>query len=750
MRIPFETGIVLTALLAFALQVHARPDAQVLVDWNARIFAAAEAEDRFLALKGVRTAAMMHLAIHDAINCVERRYGVYILHADGNRADALAAATQAAYAIAVDQYPARRGEWDARRTRWLDEIDDGAAKDKGIALGNAAAAAVLVRRANDGWNGEAAYQFHPMAPGVYAEFNEHSGTPQGFVFGAGWAVVKPFALQSPSQFRSPPPPDIRSAEYTHAFDEVKELGRFGSRSRTADQTHLAMWWKDFAENSHNRLARQLVTVEQPDLWIAARLFALLNVSLMDAYISVFDNKFHYNHWRPFTAIRWADHDGNPATVVDADWNNTHRHTYAFPSYPSAHGTACAAAMTVFADTFGNERYFKMSTPQVDAAGPMSEKIPMKPPTRSYDSFSAAARECALSRVYLGIHFRYDSIEGVRLGRRIGDYITRRYLRAANWRRAALGSIELEYQLRGTGEPVVFVHGGIFADWFEPLVSEPALRDAHRLLTYHRLGYAGSSRASDNATIPAQARQLGELLAHLSLRRVHVVGHSSGALIAIQLALDSPATVSSLTLLEPALTIAGNSSPGILSAVASYRSGRRDIAIDAFMRAVAGQGYRATLDRVLPRAMDQAMTDAPTFFEQELPAVRAWSFTTDEAQGLRAPVLLVTGGLSDEISPIWRQRQELLLRLIPRAEPYILPGATHLLQLQNPGDLARRIAAFTAARKRRMATWRPGGVVLRSCADLIQCQRQTWRPHEIVTPLHSSSSLVGDARPLAGR
>jgi hypothetical protein len=430
MKIPFQKTIALAALLLFTAQAPASPDAQVLVAWNARVLAAAESEDRFLTLKGVRTAAMMHLAIHDAINCIERHYGAYAYRAAGKHADILAAATQAAYAVAVDQFPSRRAEWDALRNRWLDQVDDGPAKQKGLALGDAAAAAVLVRRANDGWNNEAAYRFQPMAPGVYAEFNEHSGTPQGFVFGAGWATVKPFALRSPSHFRSPPPPEIRSHAYSRAFQEVKEFGRYQSRSRSADQTHLALWWKDFAENSHNRLARRLVTDEQPDLWVSARLFALLNVSIMDAYISVFDNKFHYNHWRPFTAIRWAEHDGNAATVAEPDWNNTHRHTYAFPSYPSAHGTACSAAMTVFADTFGNDRYFSMSTPQVDAAGPLSEKISMKPPVRAFDSFSAAARECALSRVYLGIHFRYDSLEGLRLGRRIGGHVTAHYLRAA--------------------------------------------------------------------------------------------------------------------------------------------------------------------------------------------------------------------------------------------------------------------------------------------------------------------------------
>jgi hypothetical protein len=430
MRIPDKKCIALAALFVVAAPAFAEPDSQVLVAWNARVLAAAEAEDRFLTLKGVRTAAMMHLAIHDAINCIDRRYRAYAYHADGKRADTLAAATQAAYTVALDQYPALRAEWVALRNRWLGQVDDGPAKEKGLALGDAAAAAVLVRRANDGWNSEAAYRFLPMGPGVYAEFREHSGTPQGFVFGAGWATAKPFALRSPSQFRSPPPPDIRSHAYTRAFDEVKEVGRYQSRARTPDQAHLAMWWKDFAENSHNRLARRLVTDEQPNLWVSARLFALLNVSIMDAYISVFDNKFHYNHWRPFTAIRWAEHDGNAATIAEPDWNNTHRHTYAFPSYPSAHGTACSAAMTVFADTFGNDRYFKMSAPQVDAAGPLSEKIAMKPPVRSFDSFSSAARECALSRVYLGIHFRYDSIEGAKLGRRIGDHIISHNLRAA--------------------------------------------------------------------------------------------------------------------------------------------------------------------------------------------------------------------------------------------------------------------------------------------------------------------------------
>ena len=169
-------------------------------------------------------------------------------------------------------------------------------------------------------------------------------------------------LRSQDQFRSPPPPNINSAQYTKAFNEVKEYGSSESKVRTKDQAHLAMWWKDFVENSHNRLARQLVIKENLELWETARVFALLNMTIYDAYVNVFDNKFYYNHWRPYTAIRWAANDENPNTEADTEWNNLHKHTYAFPSYPSAHGTASTAAMTVFANTMGtgNIYSFKMS------------------------------------------------------------------------------------------------------------------------------------------------------------------------------------------------------------------------------------------------------------------------------------------------------------------------------------------------------------------------------------------------------
>lgn len=388
------------------------------------------AEDGLLTLKGLRTAALMHIAIHDALNAIKPLYSIYTFEAERPNAHPVASTVQAAYDVAISQFPDKKAIFDAELNKWLASVEDGEHKTEGIALGKAAASKILESRANDKWNGEADYMWHPMAPGVYAEFNEHSGTPEGFIFGAGWAAAVPFLLNSQDQFRSPPPPEINSEAYTKAFNEVKAYGRYESEVRTQDQAHLAMWWKDFVENSHNRLARELVVKEKRNLWEAARVFALLNMTVYDAYINVFDNKFYYNHWRPYTAIRWAANDENPDTEPDLEWNNLHKHTYAFPSYPSAHGTASSAAMTVLANTLGTgDNYaFTMTTEEVDKAGPFSGKVKMNPPTRSFNRFSEAGLEASMSRVYLGIHFRYDSEEGHQLGIKIGEFANQHFLK----------------------------------------------------------------------------------------------------------------------------------------------------------------------------------------------------------------------------------------------------------------------------------------------------------------------------------
>ena len=173
------------------------PRRALLVSWNARLLATAEAEDRFLTLKGVRTAAMMHLAVHDALNAIDPRFGAMPMTARPRRGSGCG---RVAGGLRHRQRPvprATRRLGGAARARH-ERMRDRKAREAGIALGEAAAQAVLAKRAADRWDNTATYTFHPMAPGVYAEFNEHSGTPQGFVFGAGWATVEPFALQSPT------------------------------------------------------------------------------------------------------------------------------------------------------------------------------------------------------------------------------------------------------------------------------------------------------------------------------------------------------------------------------------------------------------------------------------------------------------------------------------------------------------------------------------------------------------------------
>ena len=414
--------MILLLMLVFSATPVRAANAAPVVEWNAAVLAVAEAEDGFLTLKGLRTVTMMHLAMHDALSATGTGYEPYALQERVSDASPIAAVSQAAFVVASSQYPDSRSAFAKLRDRVQAGVTERVQLEAGRALGTRAAESILSARQGDGWDTEAAYQWHPMAPGVYAEFQEHSGTPQGFIFGPGWAKARGFALERPDQFRVPPPPDIESSAYTAAFDEVKTLGRFQSIRRTPDQTHLALWWKDFSENSHNRLARDLVMREALSLDASVRLFALLNMAIYDAYVSSFENKFHYNHWRPYTAIRWADNDGNPETVQESTWTNTHRHTYAFPSYPSAHGTACAAAMSALAHVFGDDYAFTMRTDTVDLAGPFSGKIEMHPATRSFERFSDAARECGASRVYLGIHFRYDAVAGVRLGEQVGGQV----------------------------------------------------------------------------------------------------------------------------------------------------------------------------------------------------------------------------------------------------------------------------------------------------------------------------------------
>lgn len=264
-----------------------------------------------------------------------------------------------------------------------------------------------------------------------------------------------------------------------------------------------------------------------------------------------------------------------------------------------------------------------------------------------------------------------------------------------WERARLPEVTLEYRMTGSGDAVVFIHGGLFADGLEPLARSRVLQAGHQILEWHRVGYARSGPATGHAAITEQAAQLVQLMQWAGMTRAHVVGHSSGGLIALQLALDHPERVASLVLLEAALPVPGVASPGIAQALQAHERGDRIGAVDIFMRSVAGDSWATDIQREIPQSYRQALADAPAFFEQELPAVRAWQFSQTDARRISAPVLAVMGGLSPQVSANWPKRHEFLLAHLPDVEAYVLPGATHMLALQGGSTLAQRLCEFFA-------------------------------------------------------
>jgi len=262
-------------------------------------------------------------------------------------------------------------------------------------------------------------------------------------------------------------------------------------------------------------------------------------------------------------------------------------------------------------------------------------------------------------------------------------------------RADIDGVTLEYEVRGSGEAVVFIHGAHIGDTFAPLMAEPTL-GGFRLIRYHRRGFAGSSRAEGPLPIARQAADCLALMRMLDAEPAHVVGHSSGGAIALQLALDAPGAVRSLTLLEAAL-LAVPSGPQLAEqierTVQMYEAGDKAGAVDAFLQAVCGKTYSAAADKVLPGAMEQAVADADTFFGVELPSVGEWTFNREDAARIKQPVLAVLGAESDAVWPGWGEGHKLLLDWLPQARPFVLPRAAHLLQVENPRDMAVGLAAF---------------------------------------------------------
>jgi hypothetical protein len=385
-----------------------------------------------------RMLAMMHIAIHDALNAIHRRSVpyAYAAHspADASASAAVAAAAHDVLVPAINQIPAPFPQScrdagaalvQTAYARALAAVPDTAGKAHGITVGQASAQAILTRRSADGSDTLLIDTGYPQgtAPGQYRF------TPgAAFAFAPGWGRVTPFGLADANQYRPAPPPALTSSRYTKDFREIQRLGGDGITTptqRTAQQTEIALFWWESSPQAWNRITRDIATERHLDDWDSARLFGLLNLALADGYIGSFATKYHDAFWRPVTAIQNADTDGNRKTHADPTWTPL-RPTPAIPDYDSAHAVEGGAAAAVLRRFFRTDRIsFRACSRTLPAGGTCSDPTPVQ---HHFSRLSQAAEENGLSRIYIGFHFRTAVEAGIDHGRRIGDHTVANYLR----------------------------------------------------------------------------------------------------------------------------------------------------------------------------------------------------------------------------------------------------------------------------------------------------------------------------------
>ena len=386
-------------------------------------------------IQQTRTLAMVQGAVHDALNAIQPRYAAYYYEgrapAGASAEAAVAAASQTVLAAVIPNFGAPPQRTDALaaveeayRTA-LAAIPDGPAKQNGVAAGQAAAAAMLELRKDDNALKSAPYT-PSTAPGRWRPTpNPDPPNPPikdpklapglGASALPGWGNVTPFTLLSSSQFWLPGPPALNSAQYARDFNEVKSLGGQVSSARTPEQSEIARFWFEGPAGWY-RVARAASEARALDLGDSARTLALVSLSMADSYIAGFKIRYVYDFWRPVTAIREADTDGNDATVADPAWNSL-QNTPSVSDYPSTQSLFSGSTAAVLASVFGTDKVAFALT-----SGPPFANI-----KRSYTSFSQAAKESADSRVYAGIHFRSACDDGLMLGQKIGQRAAAMYL-----------------------------------------------------------------------------------------------------------------------------------------------------------------------------------------------------------------------------------------------------------------------------------------------------------------------------------
>jgi hypothetical protein len=400
----------MTSLL-FLFAAGATASADAITDWNEKATALVT-KHRMLPPQAERIIACMHVAMFDAANSLDRRYQSYGVSISAPKSTSTeAAAVAAAGGILLQLFPSDADELRAALSGSLAPISEGPSKTAGIKVGEDVAAKTIISRQGDGADAPDAYR-PKTKPGVYV--------PTPITASSMWPRVKPFAMTSPSQFRPQPPVALTSAEWAADYNEIKLLGGKTSKERTARQTEDAKFWLTTGPASYYPIVRQLIAAKKMELVDSARLMALVSTAVADSFIAVFDAKYHYEFWRPITAIRNGDSDDNPATELDATWqpiDNTPMH----PEYPCAHCISSAAVASVIETVLGNSDIPEVAMTSTTAPGV----------THRWTNVWAYADEVSLARIYAGFHYRFSIRVGQDMGRQIGRLVTQKLMREAN-------------------------------------------------------------------------------------------------------------------------------------------------------------------------------------------------------------------------------------------------------------------------------------------------------------------------------
>jgi hypothetical protein len=407
MKIPIGP-VLLAGLAATAFSALARAD--VITDWNATAEAVLVAKGH----QGPTGYAFVHVPIYDAVNAIDGRYSVFAVSPKSNPRGASkeAAAATAAYRVLLGAYPDQATMLNAAYTASLAAVPNGAAKAKGVAIGEEVAAAWLALRANDGREAVVPYEYGPEEPGVYQR------TPPAFANALGpWlAKMQPFAMTSPSQFRAYGPPDLTSERYAQDVALTQAVGSANSTERTAEETEIARFYTESPTTFFSHNLREFAATKKLGVAGNARLFAMVFVSAGDAMIACWDSKYYFNFWRPVTAITTALDDGNPATERDPSWTPL-APTPPHPEYPAGHGCVSTAYAEALRHFFGTS-HVKVT---------MTSKAPDTVPHVFYTT-SEMANEVIMARVFGGMHFQTSVEHGATIGRKVGRLVARNHFR----------------------------------------------------------------------------------------------------------------------------------------------------------------------------------------------------------------------------------------------------------------------------------------------------------------------------------